>query len=282
MLPEIGILWRLFTQFRHYEPQPVTLKSSWQWLRQFPRDLRRDIFGLLQQVIFISKEQTHQYLSQGNAKIIALLEADGLGPEHIIYVEIDKPGSSSGVMLNEVRNRQNMELRGSKFIFARDGDLMAQYTTDLGSGAIVYVDDFSGSGRQFMYDNRNVIAPFINGNFSEFFLVACICEEGKERVESEGVIPMAGVIHLKRDRPLHSSSNILAESVKERLIDLSDKMYPPVGLGFDQMAVMVILARNAPDNVPAFLRGSPQQTPFRGIFPRWDDLRIQTLINGES
>jgi hypothetical protein len=242
-------------------------------LRQFPINLRYPMLLLLQSVIFISKKQTETFLFEGNDKIIFRLTAEGLGPENIIYVAIDSPGSSSGVMLNLVRDRQNMLARGSRFLYTGDGDLMTKYTNQLGSGAVVYVDDFSGSGEQFI-KNRNKIAPFITGNFAEFFLIACICEEGSERLEVEGVTPIAGITHLKRDRPLHADSTLFPAAVKQKLIDLADTMYPPVGLGFLEMASMVVMSRNAPDNVPLFLRGSPQQTPYCGIFPRWDDLPI--------
>ncbi len=208
MSSTIGLPWRILTQFRYYEPQPVTLTSVWQWLRQFPFKLRYQMLLLLRSVIFISKKQTVAFLLDGNNEIISRLDAEGLGAENIIYVAIDSPGSSSGVMLNLVRDRQNMQARRSRFIYAIDGDLMSKYTSQLGSGAVVYVDDFCGSGKQFM-TNRNNIAPYITGNFSEFFLIACICEEGKERLELEGVIPLAGITHFKKDRPLHAKSQIL-------------------------------------------------------------------------
>ena len=224
-------------------------------------------------IIFISGAQTEQFLLQGNNTIISRLTAEGLGTRNIIYVAIDSPGSSSGVMLNLVRDRQNMLARGSRFLYPNDSDLMMRYTNELGSGAVVYVDDFSGSGDQFM-KNRNRMAQFITGNFVEFFLIACICEEGKERLESQGLVPIAGLTHFKRDRPLHPDSTFFSTAIKQKLIDLADSMYAPSGLGHLDMAVMVILERNSPDNVPMFLRGSPSQTPFRGIFPRWGDLPV--------
>jgi hypothetical protein len=269
----IWLPWRILTQFRHYEPQAVTFSLVWRWLGQFPRNLRYQMAQLLGNIIFISKQQTEQFLLQGNDKIISRVIAEGLGPRNIIYVAIDSPGSSSGVMLNLVRDRQNMLNRGSRFLYPNDGDLMLRYTNELGVGAVVYVDDFSGSGDQFM-KNRNTMAQFISGNFAEFFLIACICEEGRERLESQGLVPIAGLTHLKRDRPLHADSAFFPRGIKQKLIDLVNSMYVPSGLGHQDMAVMVILQRNSPDNVPMILRGSPSQTPYRGIFPRWGDLPI--------
>ena len=148
---------------------------------------------------------------------------------------------------------------------------MTKYVSEVGRGAVVYVDDFAGSGKQFI-KNRNLIAQFIGNNFAEFFLVACLCEEARDRLEEAGVIPVAGLIHLKEDRPLHEISTALLPEQKQRLINLSSQLYPPTGLGFQRMASMVILSRNAPNNVPQLLRGNAGQHPSRGLFPRWDDL----------
>jgi hypothetical protein len=46
-------------------------------------------------------------------------------------------------------------------------------------------------------------------------------------------------------------------------------------LGFGRMAVMVVLYRNSPDNVPVLLRGNTHQEPFIGIFPRTTDMPIK-------
>ncbi len=37
---------------------------------------------------------------------------------------------------------------------------------------------------------------------------------------------------------------------------------------------MVVLYRNAPNSVPALLRGSQNQVPFAGIFPRTTDMPV--------
>jgi hypothetical protein len=264
-------LWRAITFFRHYQPQPVTIRSIWLWLRQFPLNVRFELLSLLSYVIFVSQRQTEGFLEQRNAEVLSRLAEEGLGPENIIYVELDTAGSSSGVMLNVLRDRQNLERRRSKFISTRDGDLMTQYSNTLETGAVVYVDDFSGSGRQFLR-NRKRIAPFITGNFAEFFVAACICEEAIDAIEPSGVVPLPGMVHLKSERPLHDECTLLSPSVKERLISISEGIHRRHGIGFLRMATMVILARNAPNSTPLLLRGSLRQRPIKGVFPRWDDL----------
>jgi hypothetical protein len=45
-----------------------------------------------------------------------------------------------------------------------------------------------------------------------------------------------------------------------------------MGLGYEDMAAMVILYRNAPNNIPAVLRGNPKGAKYHGLFPRFKDL----------
>lgn len=267
----IRALWRGITLFRHYQPQPVTALLLWRWLQQFPRNSWLELLALLGRLVFVSQTETDGYLEQQNNEVLSRLSVDGFGPDKIIYVALDTPGSSSGVMLNRLRDRQNLERRGAKFIYARDGDLMTKFSNALGSGAVVYVDDFSGSGRQFLR-NRRKIAQFIAGNFSEFFVVACICEEGLTEVEAAGVVALPGMVHLKTARPLHDDCDLLNPISKQKLVGLSEGIHPRFGLGFERMATMVILARNAPNTTPLLFRGSLRQDPTKGIFPRWDDL----------
>ena len=47
-----------------------------------------------------------------------------------------------------------------------------------------------------------------------------------------------------------------------------------MGLGYNQLATMVILYRNSPNTVPSVFRGSSNQAPFAGLFPSWKDLPI--------
>lgn len=257
--------------YLRYSPQKVTLRRLTAWLRQYPRGSRLKLFQLLGYVHFISAAKTDEHLLRGNEEILRRLSDDGIGPENIIYVSLDSAGSSSGVMLNMVRDRQNLERLRSKFVHANEGDKLTELTNQLNVGAIVYVDDFSGTGKQFR-DNRDPAAQFISGNFSEFFLLACICEESIEKLNEVGVVPVAGVIHHIDSRPLHDESTLLRSADKDKLVRLCSKLNPRYGRGFKGLASMVVLDRNAPNTTPLILRGSLGQDPYKGIFPRWDDM----------
>ena len=228
---------------------------------------------LLSKVIFITEEQARSAIVTLNEKIIEKLAADGIRPEQIIYVQIDEAGSSSPVMLNMLRDTANLSRRGFKFIDSRNINGLQELTSGINTGAIIYVDDFSGTGKQFT-KNRRWVAQFIIGNFSEFFLAPCICEEAVNRISIVGVALYYQITHLKTERPLHPECAILENSIKEEIRGICHEISPTAGLGFEKLATMVVLYRNAPNTVPLLFRGSLGQDPYIGIFPRSDDLPL--------
>ena len=74
---------------------------------------------------------------------------------------------------------------------------------------------------------------------------------------------------------MHESSHIMAGEGRDRLIEICKTIRTKGGLRFENMATMVVLYRNAPNSIPAILRGSDKQKPFYGIFPRFKDLPVQ-------
>ena len=62
----------------------------------------------------VTKREVIQSLLELNSRVIAALRKDGVGYERVIYVTTDSAGSSSGVMLNMLRNRGNLERKGVK------------------------------------------------------------------------------------------------------------------------------------------------------------------------
>jgi len=174
-------------------------------------------------------------------------------------------------MLNVLRDKAGLERVGCQFVDSRDALGISRATNRFGEGALIYVDDFAGSGDQFT-EARNFAWQHVIGSFSEFLLIPSICEEAVFELGKLGVEPVAGHVHAKAERPLHESSTILSIDAKQRLFDVCEGIRPKMPLGYKRMATMVVLYRNAPTSIPGIFRGSLNQTPFAGIFPRTNDL----------
>jgi hypothetical protein len=242
-------------------------------MKQFNRRDRKYVHLLLDNVIYLSEATVREVLVKQNAALMQRLTIAGLRPHQLVYVQVHDAGSSSPVMLNMLRDAAGLEQRGCNFLDSKNTLGITEVTNDLGEGALIYVDDFVGSGTQ-LCEARDFAIKYVVGTFSEFVLAPSICEEGRDVLEQRGIEVFSGHVHSKAERPLHAESALFEPEAKKRLCELCEQIDPRTALGFKRLAAMVVLYRNAPDNVPVLLRGNPHQTPYVGIFPRTTDLPI--------
>ena len=181
------------------------------------------------------------------------LRQASLKANKLIYVSTDDAGSSSPVMLGMIKTAARLEQQGCKFLDSRDAFGNNSVTKKLQEGAIIDIDDFVGSGNQFER-SRNFLMQSVVGNFSEFVLVPCICEEGYAKLNQMGVTVYSGHIHAKAERPLHQNSHLMHARGRDRLIEICKDIRPNMSLGYESMATMVVLYRNSPNSIPAVLR----------------------------
>jgi len=261
-------------RFHDYNPQQVSMASASRWMKQFgdKNDLKLACL-LLENIIYFSENYTKKILIQQNKVLIENLQKAGLPPKKLIYPQTDDAGSSSPMMLGMLRNAAGLEQLGCKLLDGRDALGINEATRRREQGAIIYIDDFVGSGNQFE-KARNFAQQSVVGTFSEFLLVPSICEEGYAKLTKLGVAVYSGHIHSRAERPLHANSHLMGAEGRERLIKLSKEIRHSNALGYESMATMVVLYRNAPNSIPAVLRGSDKQSPFYGLFPRYKDLPV--------
>jgi len=258
-------------RFRGYEPQPVTLKSVLDWVNQFEKPDRKHLPVLLRQVRYVDASETKSTLIRLNNDLLARLSDSGIPPKKVIYVQVDDAGSSSPFMLGLLKNAARLERLSCKFVDSRDVRGLREATDNIEEGAIVYVDDFAGTGRQFCR-SRDFAVEYTVGNFAGFFLAPYVCEEAVAELKARGVEPVAAGIHRREDRALRPESSLVSVGVRKQLTGLCSKVNKKYGLGFQNLGSMIVYYRNAPNGVPLVLRGSLNQTPYVGILPRTTDL----------
>ncbi|HEY6445731.1 MAG TPA: hypothetical protein VIY53_04670 [Acidobacteriaceae bacterium] len=276
-------MWQIFysikaaLRFRDYNPQPISIRSAHEWMGQFHKGDRRLAGKLLSNVLYFSEKETRQILLMLNAKLMARLANAGVPAKKTVYVSFDETASSSHMMLGMLRDHGALLQRGCNLRDSRDIRGLQEVTNKLEDGAIIYIDDFIGSGRQFG-KARDFAMQFVFGNFAEFMLVPSICEEGKAEIEARGVEVVARNVHLKSDRALQATSTFLNPEDRERATAICRSINPRMALGVEDMATMVVFYRNAPNQIPALLRGNKNLTPFKGLFPRTTDLPFEKFI----
>jgi hypothetical protein len=281
MISSLRYLWQIFMywpiylwaiyRFSGYKPQPLKMHIINKWLGQFKEKDKFSILRLLWKIKYVTEKETENLILSKNTYLLERLSKSKITLKNIIYVQLHDPGSSSPVILNMLRDRGRLERKGCRFVDSKDVLELNKLTSKLGSGAIIYVDDFSGSGHQFC-TVRDFISDHIIGNFSEFFLLACICEEANYELNLRRVETVAGFVHKKVARPLHPDSSIFNKATKDRLIEICNKIDPNGALGYKKLATMVVFYRNAPTSLPVILRGRVNQKGWIGILPRTTDL----------
>lgn len=261
-------------RFRDYGPQPVTFSGTIKWFMQFRVEDRKVAGLLLDNVIYFSERDTKKILLHQNRVLMANLAQAGLPPKKLIYVSIDEAGSSSPAMLAMIRDEATLQQQGCKLLDSRDALGIYKVTNKMEEGALIYIDDFVGTGDQ-LCEAREGVQKSVVGTFSEFLLVPSICEEGYRRLVDLGVAVYAGHIHSRAERPLHTNSHLMDADDRFRFVEKCKEIRHKYCLGYNDLASMVVLYRNAPNSIPAVLRGSDKQTPFYGMFPRYKDLPIR-------
>jgi hypothetical protein len=242
------------------------------WLSQFSAEDRWTLLRLLKMVRYFTREQVCEALVRLNGELLRQLDGEGIKPSQVIYVQID-PAGSSPVALNMLRDSARLEQQGCHFVNATDAVGISEITNRLAEGAVVYVDDFSATGRQFL-QAREQVGPCIVGNFPEFLLLPCICEEAARKVQAIGVEILADRVHGLQERPLRDGCGLLDDATRRHLVELCLEISPKWGLGYAGLATMIVYQWNAPNTTPLVLRGSKGQHPFRGVLPRFKDLPV--------
>jgi len=193
-------------RFHDYQPQHVTVASATRWMKQIDKKDLKLAWKLLDKVIYLSEAETKKILVHQNSVLMSNLHKAGLPPKKLIYVQTDDAGSSSPMMLGILRNAAGLEQLGCTLLDGRDAFGINEATKRLEEGAIIYIDDFVGSGIQ-LNKARTFLMQSVVGSFSEFLIVPSICEEGLSKLTDLGVTVYTGHIHAKAERPLHESSH---------------------------------------------------------------------------
>lgn len=275
-------IWRLSRKFSDYRPSLVSYASINRWLSQYEKGDHELLIKLLKKVIYFSEVEIESVLQKKNKELLDRLAADNLPINKVIYVTIDETASSSHDMLSKLKRVPGLERSGCKFIDSRAILDFNKLVSEIGSGAIIYIDDFAGTGNQ-LCESRDYVAQniqVISSNFSEFFLAPCICEEAIPELEKRGIVPVVGLIHSYSQRVLHpqNEDGYFTKEEKTRLVVLSKKISRREPLGYKNLATMIALYRNAPNTTPLVLRGNIGQNKFIGVLPRTTDLLVPSLV----
>jgi len=266
----------LSREFTDYQPIQITDSLINQWLQQYNKEDHPLLIKLLKKIKYYSEQQVEAFLKEKNQELLKRLKTDGIPIKKVIYITIDETATSSHEMLIKLKRVGRLERSGCKFIDSKNIYDLNKIVHSLGNGAIIYIDDFAGTGNQLCRSRDHIARNIqvISTNFSEFFLAPCICEEALIELKKRGVVAVTDHVHTSSERVLHpnNSDKYFSKLEKKHLIELCCHISKKEPLGYKNLATMVAFYRNSPNTTPLILRGNIGQNKYCGIIPRTTDL----------
>ena len=262
-------------RLRDYKPQKVTFSSITKWLDQFEsNDQKKSALFLLSKIKYYSEKDVRSIIVELNENLLRHLTKSNVNYDHILYVSLDDAGSSSPTLLGMLRDEDGLERKKLLCFSSRDIIGLIDKTNDLGNGVIVYIDDFAGTGNQFL-KSRKFMADNIPllSRFSEYIILPDICQEAFTAITKEGIQVWSTHIHAKQERQLHPHNTTYPPNTRDELTEFCKRKIDNRGaLGYKGLASMVVFYRNSPNTLPVLFRGDVGQKKFIGVLPRTTDL----------
>jgi hypothetical protein len=262
----------ILRRFGSYQPQGVDRERIRIWLRQFQSEDFDLILRVLENVEFYDLARLHELLRALHKAIRTQAHSDGFrNLENLVFVPIGETAESGQEIIRRYRNVNRTINAKAKLAQVIELPKLLYEADKTGEKlALVFLDDFIGTGKKVSDYWKQVLSHHIYPNRTMYVGTAVACNIGLRRVEDETplhVIP----VHIVRDRHLINETNQFTPAEKYRIRSYCDEVgNPPLGIG--SLGVMVAFAHGCPNNTLSILRGSKLQRHRRGILPRFEDI----------
>lgn len=264
-------------RFQGYEPRSVTPLVVWKFLRQFQRRHRPYMVKLLACVRYVGRDEARRILCDQLQSVIETCRATGTQPQSIVVVPASSKGESSDVAHDMLKADERVAQSGVQF-FKGNPLQLGQLLRTISSPVVVFVDDFAGTGKQFCDAHSAWNATMQLHNPVTYFVTCVMCSPAVHKIGSIGVIPSPGIEHRTVEMFKQACEEACGFDGYCALMSYAKEIHSKLPLGFDNMGTMILMYRNAPNNMPFLLRGTQGQRVWYGLFPRKDQLVAPTHI----
>lgn len=255
--------------FSVYQPQVVNTAKILQWLGQFDPQHYEVALRLMETVAFYDLLRLQGLSRDLHQLILAQLRRDNIPWNDVYFVALGGAGDSGQEVTRRYRdvNRvQKVKLR----LVPELQKLVYDASKKRVQLALVFLDDFIGSGKQVSDYWKDVLSQLVSISPRPAMYVGCYvaCEQGVAKVRET---PLRVInVHYVPDRLFLARSNAFNNDEKRVIRGYCDKVgNKPQDV---YLELMLAFAHGAPNNTLSVLRGSKGQRPWRGILPRFDDL----------
>lgn len=270
---------------------PLGIDSA-AWLDNFLPDEREVARALLDSFIYLNDDVTNQLLLSAFRDISSLLHVDVdihgqpesietiwasfLNAAIITYPTGEKPNPSDSGHLFARKARQLFDFGQEQILEPAEAN---EVLTRDPSRPIVFVDDFAGSGNQFIetwnrtYSNTSKSFSIISSehNATMFYVLPIITAQARNRFANEAPSVHVCAAHTISDRysVLHEHSVVMPNSLRATAKDIISNASVRAGisddmaLGFAELGLCLAFSHSVPDaTLPLFWHESPTWKPL--------------------
>lgn len=259
-------------RFGSYQPQSVDREKLRLWLRQFEPTDYDLILRVLENVEFYDLAWQQNLLRALHRAVRTEANNDGFRKlENLVFVPIGETAESGHEIITRYRNVNRINNTNARLAQVLElPELLYQASKDGKNLALIFLDDFIGTGKNVSDYWKNVLSQYIYPTQPMYVGTLVACSVGLRKVEEETplrVIP----VHIVQPRHLLNDTDRFTPAEKYRIRAYCDRVgNPPLGIG--DLGVMVAFAHGCPNNTLSIIRGSKRQDHWRGILPRYGDL----------
>lgn len=252
-----------YDRFRFYR-QPPSRADILRWLAQFDASHSSIASKVLDNVIVISDAEIQQAYRAALDRIGGWSKSDVQRTGRWVFIGLGGQAESGPAMLHMFREAAGLESDKYQEMFKTPADLPLMKLT--AADTVVFVDDFSGSGDQFVA-RWATIRELIAGEARTYLFLAAVTAKALERLQE------VDDLTVEAGRQLCEGENVLSDectlfSPDEQLVVLeycrrADRRNP---MGWKKCGLLLVISRKTPNNsLPILHARSRRWTP---LFPR--------------
>lgn len=237
------------------------------WISQIPPQYHSVVLTLVRNLEYYSHKATNQWLNQLHRQ---LLEHSNITEDNTIFAFIkSKYGktNSSNDYWTEYKfiNRLNKNTCIENIDLLEDEDF--QYIDN-----IVFIDDFSGSGKSFIDELKK--KPERYKNKVVYFIVINVMYKALDEIQvyaKENNLEIVVLSAVQQGKAFERSLFEDDTAAKNMIVEMSKGLQIPKDdtLGFHKCQALVAFYNNTPNNTLGFIRYDTDE--YKSIFPRKDD-----------
>ena len=208
-------------------------------------------------------------IQQGYRAALSSLSAWNIDPAvrtgQWLFLGFGKPGESGQSMLRLFREANSLTSATYDSLFCSITDLPSKRLTS--RDYIIFVDDFSGTGRQ-VAGMRPTIQELVGANANCFFIVTAATRAAICKITSETSLQLVSSIILEeRDNVFHQQCVNFSEDDCKILIRYGRRADNKNPRGFGECGLLFVLCHKTPNNTIPILHA--HHAKWKGLFPRY-------------